>query len=221
MKPKILYPICGIRFFILEQFFFQVWEQFKAITYLEWFGVITGALCVYLATKQSILNWPIAILSVITYIYIFYNAKLYGDTLLQFYFLGTCIYGWYYWTYGKSKSLISERPVTKIPKKEWIIIVLLTIVLSFIGGYLLDKNTDSDVPYIDGFCTVTSFIAQYYLTRKKLENWLIWIFVDIIYIPLYIHKNLYATAMLYFVYVFIALSGYLEWSKTIKLKQLH
>ena len=198
----------------MEQILFQVWDQFKAITYIEWFGVVTGALCVYLAAKENILNWPIAISSVITYIYIFYNAKLYGDTILQFYFLGTSIYGWYYWTNGKTTSLKSARPITKIPQKEWMMIVLISLVMSGIGGYILDQKTDTDVPYIDGFCTVTSFIAQYYLTRKKLENWLIWIFVDIIYIPLYIHKNLYATAMLYFVFVFIALSGYVDWKKT-------
>ena len=204
----------------MEQIISQVWEQFKAIAYIEWFGVVTGALCVYLATKENILNWPIAILSVVTYIYIFYNAKLYGDTILQFYFLGTCIYGWYYWSYGKSKSLKSERPITSISKKEWFIVIGLAIVLSAIAGYLLNQYTDTDVPYIDGFCTVTSFIAQYYLTRKKLENWLIWIFVDIIYIPLYIHKNLYATAVLYFVFVFIALSGYLVWRKTMRTQEL-
>nr|MBC7613255.1 nicotinamide mononucleotide transporter [Pseudopedobacter sp.] len=194
-------------------------EQFLAITWIEWFGTITGALCVYLAAKENILNWPIAILSVITYIYIFYNAKLYGDTILQFYFLGTSVYGWYYWSYGKSDSLKSERPVGSLVKKDWLIIIAIQIIFSIIIGVLLDIYTDTDVPFVDGFCTVMSFIAQYLMTRKKLENWLLWIFVDIIYIPLYIHKNLLATSVLYFVFLFIALQGYLDWKKTLK-KQL-
>ncbi|MEO5909707.1 MAG: nicotinamide riboside transporter PnuC [Pelobium sp.] len=196
-------------------------EQFLAITWIEWFGTITGALCVYLAAKENILNWPIAILSVVTYIYIFYNAKLYGDTILQFYFLGTSFYGWYYWSYGKSNSLKSERPVSSLVKKDWLIIIIIQIILSVIIGYLLDKYTDSDVPFIDSFCTVMSFIAQYLMTRKKLENWLIWIFVDIIYIPLYIHKNLLATSVLYFVFLFIALKGYIDWKKTLKKQLVH
>ncbi|MBC7655007.1 MAG: nicotinamide mononucleotide transporter [Oligoflexus sp.] len=196
-------------------------EQFLAITWIEWFGTITGALCVYLAAKENILNWPIAILSVVTYIYIFYNAKLYGDTILQFYFLGTSVYGWYYWSYGKSDSLKSERPVGSLVKKDWIIIIMIQIVLSIIIGVLLAKYTDTDVPFVDGFCTVMSFIAQYLMTRKKLENWLLWIFVDIIYIPLYIHKNLLATSVLYFVFLFIALQGYIDWKKTLKKQLIH
>ena len=180
---------------------------------------ITGALCVYLAAKENILNWPIAILSVVTYIYIFYHAKLYGDTILQFYFLGTSIYGWYYWSYGKTDSLKSERPVSSLVKKDWLIILAIQIIFSVIIGILLDRYTDTDVPFVDGFCTVMSFIAQYLMTRKKLENWLLWIFVDIIYIPLYIHKNLLATSVLYFVFLFIAFQGYLDWKKTLK-KQL-
>ena len=196
-------------------------EQFLAITWIEWFGTITGALCVYLAAKENILNWPIAILSVITYIYIFYNAKLYGDTILQFYFLVTSIYGWYYWSYGKSNSLKSERPVGSLVKKDWLLIIAIQIIFSIIIGVLLDRYTDTDVPFVDSFCTVMSFIAQYLMTRKKLENWLLWIFVDIIYIPLYIHKNLLATSVLYFAFLFIALQGYIDWKKTLKKQLIH
>lgn len=192
-----------------------IWEQFRAISLIEGFGVITGALCVYLAAKENILNWPISILSVVTYIYIFYNSKLYGDTILQFYFLFTAVYGWYYWTFGvKSSTLKSARPVTRLSQKHWFVILFLLVSLSFLAGYLLDRFTDTDVPFIDAFCTITSFIAQYLMTRKKLENWLIWIFIDIIYIPLYIHKELFATAALCFIFTIIAIKGYIDWKRS-------
>lgn len=194
----------------------EIVKQFKAISPLEWFGVITGVSCVYLAVKQNILSWPVSILSVLAYSYIFYHAKLYGDTILQFYFLGTAIYGWYYWANGNTKTLKSEREIVKITKKEWVFIFIIWISLSSIAGLLLKNYTDTDVPFIDGLCTVTSFIAQFLMTRKKLENWLIWIFVDALYIPLYIHKGLLATAILYFVFLFIALKGYLDWKKAMK-----
>ncbi len=200
----------------MSPFTTQLLQQFYAISYLEWFGFITGALCVYLAVKQNILNWPISILSVLTYIYIFYNAKLYGDTILQVYFLFTALYGWYYWRNGENKSLKSTRPVVKVTQKEWLIITSLLIVLSAFAGFLLDKYTDTNVPYYDAFCTIASFIAQFLMTRKKLENWLIWIVVDILYIPLYIHKGLFATAVLYFLLLFIALKGFLDWRKDLK-----
>ena len=200
----------------MQELSYQIWEQFKAISFLEWLGTITGALCVYLAAKESVLNWPIAIISVSVYIYIFYDAKLYGDTFLQFYFLATCIYGWYYWTFGKTTNLTAERKVSKLSNKHWLLILGLQIVLSTVLGYILDIKTDTDVPYIDAFCTIGSFIAQYLLTRKILENWLIWIVVDIVYIPLYIHKDLLATAFLYFVFLFIAAKGYLDWKKSME-----
>jgi nicotinamide mononucleotide transporter len=205
----------------LQDLILQIWEQFKAISWLEWLGTITGALCVYLAAKENVLNWPIAIISVSVYIYIFYNAKLYGDTILQFYFLATCIYGWYYWTFGKTTNISAERKVSKLNSKNWLVIIALQIVLSVVVGYLLDIKTDTDVPYIDGFCTVGSFIAQYLLTRKILENWIIWIVVDIVYIPLYIHKNLLATAVLYFIFLFIAAKGYIDWKKSMKRELIH
>ena len=200
----------------MEAYLTQLLQQFCTITYLEWFGVITGSLCVYLAVKQNILNWPVSILSVITYIYIFYNAKLYGDTILQFYFLFTAVYGWFYWRFGENKSLKSARSIVKVTQQEWAIIIPLTIILSALIGFLLDEYTDTDVPYYDAFCTILSFIAQFLMTRKKLENWLIWIIVDILYIPLYIHKGLLATALLYFLFLFIAIKGYLDWKKNLK-----
>jgi nicotinamide mononucleotide transporter len=203
----------------LDDLLFQFWEQVKAIPHIEWLGVITGALCVYLAAKENILNWPISILSIACYIYIFYGAKLYGDTILQFYFLFTAIYGWYYWSYGKTKSLKSERPITRVKRNEWVFIFLIILIIGLLAGYLLDTYTDTDVPYIDGFCTITSFVAQFLMTRKKLENWLIWIFVDIVYIPLYIHKDLLATAVLYFVFTFIALLGYRDWRQSFSLRR--
>lgn len=205
----------------MENIIQNISEQFAAITKLEWFGVITGALCVYLAAKQNILNWPIAVLSIITYIYIFYDAKLYGDTALQFYFLATSIYGWYYWIYGKNDTLKSNRPISIVSKREWVYASIILVFCSIIIGFLLNNYTDTDVPFIDAFCTVTSFIAQYLLTRKKIENWLIWIFVDIIYIPLYIHKNLFATAALYFVFSLIAIKGFLDWKKSLKAQEVN
>ena len=200
----------------MKDILIPIWEQFRAIGFIEWFGVTTGALCVYLAVKENVLNWPISILSVLAYIYIFYTAKLYGDTVLQFYFLFTAFYGWYYWSYGKLKTLKSERPIVKVSHTEWLLLLTILILLSGFVGWLLDEYTDTDVPYIDGFCTITSFIAQYLMTRKKLENWLVWIFVDAIYIPLYIHKHLYATALLYFLFLFIALKGYLDWKRKLE-----
>ena len=163
---------------------------------LEWFGVFTGILCVWLAAKNNIWNWPIAIISVLIYIFIFFESKLYADMGLQFYFFAMNIYGWYYWSKQKDTQE-KERPVSVITKKEVLLSIIGVVIFTAGLGFLLHKNTDAAFPFIDSFCTACSLIAQIFLARKVLQNWLIWIFVDIIYVSVYFSKGLYATGLMY------------------------
>lgn len=197
----------------MHDFFQQIARQFAQTSWLEWLGTLTGFLCVYLAAKQNIWNWPISIISVASYAILFYDAKLYGDTVLQFYFLSTAVYGWYYWIKRKEEK---KKPIVKASKGQLLLCLLAILVLTLSIGYLLDRKTNSDVPYIDAFCTSVSFVAQFLMTRKVLQNWLLWVFVDICYIPLYIHKDLMLTAVLYLVFTLIAWNGYRDWLKTYK-----
>lgn len=188
-------------------------EWWKHQTWLEVIGVISGLLCVYLAAKNNILNWPIAIISVGIYIFIFFDARLYADMGLQFYFMVMNFYGWYYW----SRKPVSEKkvPVVLITKREIVFSVIAVIIFTFILGSVL-KYTAASYPFIDSFCTACSLVAQIFLARKVLENWLIWIFVDIIYVGVYIFKDLHLTAIMYAIYIAIALIGYLDWKKDYK-----
>lgn len=176
-------------------------------------GTVTGFLCVYLAARQHILNWPISIISVVVYAVLFYEYKLYGDTVLQLYFLGTGIYGWYYWLKRKEEH---QKPVVSLKAGEYGLVLFSIAALSYILGLFLDRYTNSDVPYIDGCCTAVSFIAQFLMTRKVLQNWILWIVVDACYVPLYLYKNLALTAVLYLLYLAIATMGYLDWKKAWK-----
>lgn len=179
---------------------------------LEWCGVFTGILCVWLAAKNNIWNWPIAIVSVLIYIFIFFESKLYADMGLQFYFFATNIYGWYYWSKQKDNPA-KERPIAIITTKEILFSIVAVIVFTLGLGFFLHKNTDASFPFIDSFCTACSLIAQVFLARRILQNWLIWIFVDVIYVGVYFSKDLYATGLMYALYVFIATMGYLDWRK--------
>lgn len=192
----------------------QDWWQHQ--TWLEIIGVITGLLCVYLAAVNNIWNWPLAIISVGIYIFIFFDARLYADMGLQFYFLGMNIYGWYYWS--RKPATEKKTPVMRITRREVLLCVIAIIIFTFILGSVL-KYTPASYPYIDSFCTACSLVAQVFLARKVLENWLIWIFVDIIYVGVYIFKGLDLTAVMYAIYVGIALLGYIDWKKDYK-KQL-
>jgi len=185
-------------------------EEFEQTTWLEWIGALTGVYCVYLAAKQNIWNWPVAILSVVAYTIVFYKSMLYGDAGLQIYFLGTSVYGWYFWIKKKEKH---EKPVTSLNAKEYILVIVAIVVLSLLLGVFLKKFTPTNVPYIDGFCTAVSFIAQLLMTRKVLQNWSLWILVNICYVPLYIYKNLYVTAILYIILLVLAWIGHVDWQR--------
>ena len=185
-------------------------QEIKQTTTLEWTGALTGIGCVYLAAKQSIWNWPIAIISVVAYTVVFFENQLYGDAGLQIYFLGTSVYGWYFWLKKKERH---EKPVTSLNLKEYIWIIIAALVLSALLGLFLKHFTPTNVPYIDGFCTAISFIAQILMTRKVLQNWALWIFVDICYVPLYIYKNLYVTAVLYIILLVLAWIGHVDWQR--------
>jgi len=185
-------------------------------TWLEIIGVITGILCVYLAAVNNIWNWPIACISVGIYIFIFFNSHLYADMGLQVYFMGMNIYGWYFWSHKPESA--DKTPVMRITRRETIFSVIAIVAFTVFLGSVL-KYTPASYPYLDSFCTACSLIAQAFMARKVLENWLIWIFVDIIYVGVYIFKHLDLTAGMYGLYVGIALLGYLDWRKDYK-KQL-
>jgi nicotinamide mononucleotide transporter len=191
-------------------------DWFKSQDPLETSGVITGILCVYLAAKNNILNWPMAIISVIIYIFIFLESKLYADTGLQVYFLIMNIYGWYFWS---RRSKEEKVPVSSITPKEIVLSIIGIAVFTAALGFFLYKGTDASFPFIDSFCTACSLVAQIFLARKVMENWLIWIFVDVIYVGVYIAKDLNLTAGMYALYVYIAAMGYLEWRKEYRLSK--
>jgi nicotinamide mononucleotide transporter len=199
----------------LAEAFKESFVQFiTQTTWLEWCGVFTGTLCVWLAAKNNIFNWPIAIVSVIIYIFIFYDSKLYADMGLQVYFFLMNAYGWYFWTKNRDKA-DAQTPVSMMTRKESILSVIGVSFFTIALGFILRNNTDAAFPFIDSFCTACSLIAQVFLARKVLQNWLIWIFVDIIYVGIYISKELYPTAIMYALYVYIAWMGYREWKKTL------
>jgi nicotinamide mononucleotide transporter len=185
-------------------------NEIKQTSLLEWVGAVTGIGCVYLAAKQNIWNWPVGIISVAAYVIVFFSSQLYGDAGLQIYFLATGIYGWYFWLRKKERQ---EKPVVSLRPKEFIWVIVATVILSLLLGLFLKTFTPTNVPYIDGFCTAISFIAQILMTRKILQNWALWIFVDICYVPLYVYKNLYVTAILYVILLVLATLGHLDWQR--------
>lgn len=199
-------------------FIITLTDWLKSQSLLEVSGVISGILCVYLAAKNNIWSWPIAIISVSIYTFIFFEEKLYADAGLQIYFLFANIYGWYFWS--RKSEAEHKTPITFLTKKIFLISAACIIIFTFLLGTFLFKSTDASFPYIDSFCTACSLVAQIFLARKIIENWLIWIFVDIIYVGVYLMKDLHLTAGMYALYIVIAAMGYITWKREFKQFQL-
>jgi nicotinamide mononucleotide transporter len=184
-------------------------------TSLEIAGFFTGIVGVFLTIKRSPFCWPISGLNVILYGVIFYEAQLYADMGLQGIFLAFSIYGWYAWTKNTTNYLPDSSPlkVTQSTIKELLLGLLIAIPISMIIGFVLKNQTNADFPYIDSILATLSIFAQILQTRKRLENWYFWIFIDAVYILIYIHKDLYLSAILYGIFLALAIQGAIEWRR--------
>ncbi len=183
--------------------------------YIEILGVITSLIYLYFSVRQIIWLWPFGILSSALFILIFFNSKFYADMGLQVYYLGVSVYGWFYWSRGKSSDQ-SRRPVSRISGKLGIVLSGAFLVCLLVIVFILKSYTDSDVPWGDSFTTAASIIATWMLARKILEHWLVWILVDGVAAGLYIYKGLYPTTFLYILYSIISVTGFIQWKRSME-----
>ena len=179
---------------------------------LELLAAVTGAISVWLSVRQNIWSWPTAIVNVVLYALVFREAKLYADMGLQVVYAVLSVYGWYEWLYGGQGR--TPLHVTRTSPPLAARLVLITATGSALLGTLLHRTTDAALPYMDSFLSSTSLVAQWMMTRKKLENWLVWIFVDVLYVGMFIFKGLYLTAGLYAVFLVLAVRGYVDWRRS-------
>lgn len=201
----------------MDVVFKELGDWLKSLSILETGGMVAGIVAVYLAAKKNIWSWPIGIINVAIYIIVFFEAKLYADMGLQFYFMGTNLYGWYFWS--RKSIQAPEVKIRAINKKEIVFSILAVAIFAPLVGFSLQYHTDASFPFIDSFCTACSLVAQFFLARKVKENWLIWIFVDLIYVGVYLMKGLYPTAIMYSIFIYIATVGYLDWRNTYRLQK--
>lgn len=189
------------------------------MNWVEVLGFVTGIACVYLNAKENIWGWPIAMISVIAYAMVFYQAKLYADMWLQFFFLAQAFYGLYSWLMPADNNNIALAISTMSFALNTLCVGLVGI-LAFVIYYILAEHTDSDVPMLDSITTAISIVAQFLLARKKIENWLYWLVANVIYIALYFSKELYLTAFLYLILNILALMGYMEWRNKLRTQKV-
>jgi nicotinamide mononucleotide transporter len=182
------------------------------VSSLELLAAVTGALSVWLSVRQNIWSWPTAIVNVVLYALVFREAKLYADMGLQIVYAILSVYGWYEWLYGGQGR--TRLHVTRTTPAIGARLVVIAAAGSALLGTLLHRTTDAALPFMDSFLSSTSLVAQWMMTRKLLENWLVWIAVDVLYVGMFLFKGLYLTAGLYAVFLGLAIRGYVDWRRS-------
>lgn len=177
-------------------------------TWLEASAFVTGAICVWLVVRENVWNFPIGLINVATFSILFFQARLYADAGLQVVYFALGLSGWYLWLHGGERR--AALRIQRASRREtWLSLafvgactVLLWRLLRLVGG---------SASFFDALTTSGSLASQWLLNKKRVENWLGWILVDILYVPLYLSRGLHLTAVLYAVFLAMATTGYLRW----------
>ena len=187
-------------------------------TPLELISFALAVTTVLLNIRQNHWAWLFSIASSGTYAVVFFDARLYGDSGLQLVFIAASIWGWWQWLRGTGET---KLVVTRLDRAGWTWALLGWTAAFVVLSWFLKTCTNTDVPHMDGFLTAGSLVGQLLLARKKVENWHVWVIVDVLYVGLYVFKDLHVTALLYAVFVLLAARGLQAWSKLARVAQVH
>lgn len=178
---------------------------------MEGFGFVTGAACVALLVRQNIWNWPLGILNNLVFIVLFYRTGLYADVGLQGFYIAISLYGWWSWLHGGRDH--GALRVSRVRPGPAVLLALTVCFSTALLTWLLRRYTNSTVPVLDSLITSLSLVAQFMMTRKWIENWLVWITANCLSVGLLSYKGLYVAASLYLVYQVLCVLGWREWRR--------
>ena len=187
---------------------------------LEFFAAVLGIMSVWFAKKNKILVYPTGIISTLIYVWILFKNQLLGDSIINAYFFLMSLYGWFFWS--RKDDGIFQNKISRLNLNE-LIFGLIIFVFSFISVkyiYNISNWDESYISYIDTLTTSIFCSAMWFMARRKIEHWILWIIGDIISIPLYFHKGLYFTSIQYLTFTIIAILGFFTWLKELNKKKL-
>lgn len=184
------------------------------LTPLEVLAVAFILANVWLAVKVNIWTWPTGIVGVLLYLIVNWRAHLYANALLQILYFVLSIHGWWEWLHGGRNR--SEREITRATAKVWIVTIVSGFAMTLPMYWLLVRTGSSSSPVMDAATTAYSVVGQVLLNLKYVENWIVWIAVDIVYVVIYVQQSLMLTAALYALFVVMCLKGYLDWRKEVR-----
>lgn len=178
-------------------------------------AVVLAIAYLVLAVRENVWCWLFAFASTAIYTILFWDVSLLMDSALNVYYMAMAVFGWYQWTRGGGGGGHASHAleIRSLSGRQHGLIIISILLLSGVSGYLLAEHSDAAWPYVDSFTTWASVITTYLVARKYLQNWLYWIVIDAVSVPLYIERGLNLTALLFVIYIIIAVIGYLSWQK--------
>lgn len=181
-------------------------------TWLEIVAVVIALAMVGCNIREIHWGWPLAIMSSLMYFALFWRSKLYGDAALQVFFAVVALWGWYQWLRGH-RADGSVLHVARLKRRGLVLTVGASALLWPVTGMFLKTFTDTDVPWWDAFPTAVSLVGQFLLGRKFIENWMVWIVVNVVSVGLFAYKGLWLTVGLYVVFIALSWVGWKEWKR--------
>ena len=178
---------------------------------LELFAAALGVIAVWLTVKQNPWCWPIGLVMVLLYTWVFFEVKLYSDMLLQLVYAALQVYGWWQWT--RAGEVKQGRQVTSLGVPAIMASLAVGAVGSLLLGAAMAHWTDSSFPWSDATLTAFSLVAQLWMAQKRLQCWALWCVIDVLYIGFFAWQDLYFTAGLYALFTLIAIQGWRDWRR--------
>ena len=183
-----------------------------------WLEVLAAALALAMVgcnMREIHWGWPLAIVSSLLYVFVFAEARIYGDASLQVFFAIVALWGWFQWLRGH-RADGSALQVSRLTLRGALWALAACAVAWPLVALFLIRFTNSDVPWFDGFATGLSLVGQYLLGRKFIENWVVWLAVNAVSVGLFVHKGLWLTVVLYAVFALLSVAGYLAWRQRLR-----
>lgn len=179
---------------------------------IELIAAILGLIAVALTVRQNPLCWPIGLVMVTLYAWLFYEWRLYANVLLQGVFASLQLYGWWLWTRG-ADHLAGNRPVSSLSTSKQFVGLLAGALMAVLLGFVMSRYTDASAPWLDATLTAFSLVAQLWMAQKRLQCWWLWIVVDVAYVAFFLVSALWLTAVLYAAFTLLAVQGWWTWRR--------
>jgi nicotinamide mononucleotide transporter len=196
-----------------EHLFAQAFTLWGAPT--TWLEIVAFALALAMVgcnIREIHWGWPLAAVSSLMYFALFWRSKLYGDAVLQIFFAVIALWGWFQWLRGQ-RADGSALAVARLTRAGLLATLVACALLWPAIGLFLRHFTDTDVPWWDAFPTATSLVGQFLLGRKYVENWLVWIGVNVVSVGLFAYKGLWLTVILYALFIALSVIGWRAWQR--------